>query len=494
MPDDDIWRLDARTLAEAVATRRLSAVEAVDAVLHRIESLNPVLAAFVTVDPEQARDQARRVDADIAAGRPAGPLAGVPVGVKDLLFTAGIRTASGSQAYRDFVPDEDDVVVERVRAAGAVVVGKTTVPEFGYGGTGMNPLGPATRNPWDLDRTSGGSSAGSAAAVAAGLGPFSLGSDGGGSVRGPASFCGLYGLKPTMGRVPLHPGTKDERYPGVSSWESLEHVGPLTRTVADAALVLSVIAGPDGRDRLSMPGDDVDWLRSTDGDLCGVRVAYSADLGYAIVDPEVRAVTDRAAEVFERDLGCVVEEAHPGWPDPYPVFWPTVMSETDLVGMRRLAGQLGERMSPHLRAALSIDWTAEQLTTALMGRKAFSNASWRFFERYDLLLTPTMPVPAFGHGVLGPSSIAGRDVAASARTWFTCPFNLTGEPAATVPAGWTSDGLPVGLQIAARRLNDALVLRASAAFEQAEPWAHRWPPLAAAPTSPPAPGTAHREE
>jgi Asp-tRNA(Asn)/Glu-tRNA(Gln) amidotransferase A subunit family amidase len=202
----------------------------------------------------------------------------------------GDPTASGSYAYADFVPDEDDVVVERIKAAGAIVIGKTQVPEFGYSGTGQTPLAEPTCNPWNVERTSGGESAGSGAAVATGVGPFSLGSDGGGSVRIPASFCGLYGIKPTMGRVPLYPGTKDERYPGVSGWESIEHVGPLTRTVADAALVLSVIAGYDDRDRLSIRCDDVDWLRAVDGDLRGVRVAYSPDLGYAAVDPAVRSV------------------------------------------------------------------------------------------------------------------------------------------------------------------------------------------------------------
>jgi aspartyl-tRNA(Asn)/glutamyl-tRNA(Gln) amidotransferase subunit A len=193
-----------------------------------------------------------------AAGREVGPLGVVPTGVKDLICTKGIRTASGSYAYADLVPDEDDVVVERIKAAGAIVIGKTQVPEFGYSGTGQTPLAEPTCNPWNAERTSGGSSAGSGAAVATGVGPFSLGSDGGGSVRIPASFCGLYGIKPTMGRVPLYPGTKDERYPGVSGWESIEHIGPLTRTVADAALVLSVIAGYDDRDRLS-----IHWTMST---------------------------------------------------------------------------------------------------------------------------------------------------------------------------------------------------------------------------------------
>jgi aspartyl-tRNA(Asn)/glutamyl-tRNA(Gln) amidotransferase subunit A len=473
----EIGRMDAVTIARHVAAKELSPVEVVDAVLDRLDRLDPVLNAFTTVVPEEARQRAKRLEAEIAAGHDVGPLAGVPTGVKDLICTKGVRTASGSFAYADFVPDEDDVVVERIEAAGAIVIGKTQVPEFGYSGTGQTPLAEPTRNPWNLDRTSGGSSAGTGAAVATGIGPFSLGSDGGGSVRIPASFCGVYGLKATMGRVPLYPGTKDERYPGVSSWESLEHIGPLTRTVADAALVMSVIAGPDDRDRLSIPSGDLDWRRAVDGDLRGLRVAYSPDLGYAAVDPQVRAVVDRAAEVFERGLGCVVERADPGWADPYESFWGVVVNESDLVGLRRLADSLGERMSPHLVDVLRADWTAEQFTTALMGRKAVYNASWRFFRDYDLLLTPTLAVPAFEHGIQGPTVIDGREVEPFYWLSFTFPHNLTGQPAATVPAGFTPDGLPVGLQIVGRRLDDALVLRASAAFEAAAPWADRWPAL-----------------
>jgi aspartyl-tRNA(Asn)/glutamyl-tRNA(Gln) amidotransferase subunit A len=474
---DDVCAMDTATVARMVAGKQLSPVEAVDAVLDRLDRLDPRLHAFTTVVPDQARTEARRLAEAIARGEDVGPLAGVPTGVKDLICTRGIATKSGSHAYADFVPDEDDVVVERVRAAGAIVIGKTQVPEFGYSGTGQTPLAAPTANPWNLDRTSGGSSAGSGAAVASGIGPFSLGSDGGGSVRIPASFCGLYGMKATMGRVPLWPGTKDERYPGVSSWESLEHIGPLTRTVADAALVLSVIAGPDGRDRLSIPTDDVDWLSATAGELRGVRVAYSPDLGYAAADPQVRAVVDQAVGVFERDLGVSVDRADPGWADPYEAFWGVVVAESDLAGLRRMADELGGRMSPHLVEVLRTEWTAEQLTTANVGRKALANASARFFSRHDLLLTPTLAVPAFEHGIQGPTVIDGREVEPFYWLSFTLPWNMTGQPAATVPAGFTPDGLPVGLQIIGRRLDDALVLRASAAFEAAAPWSSRWPPV-----------------
>ena len=475
----EICQMDTATLARRIAAKELSPVEAVEAVLDRLDRLDPALHMFATVVPDQARETAKRIEAEIVAGREVGPLAGVPTGVKDLIYTKGIRTASGSHAYADFVPDEDDVVVERIKAAGAVVIGKTQVPEFGYSGTGQTPLAEPTRNPWNIDRTSGGSSAGSGAAVATGVGPFSLGSDGGGSIRIPASFCGIYGIKPTMGRVPLYPGTKDHRYPGVSSWESLEHIGPLTRTVADAALVLSVIAGYDDRDRLSIPSEDIDWLGAVDGDLRGVRVAYSPDLGYAAVDPAVRTVVDQAVTVFERDLGCTVERVDPGWEDPYEALLPLIICESDLAGLRRLADELGARMSPHLVDVLRADWTAEQLTNAVVRRKAVHNAAWRFFRSYDLLLTPTLAVPPFEHGLQGPATIDGREVDAFYWLSFTFPFNFTGQPAATVPAGFTQDDLPIGLQIVGRRLDDALVLRASAAYEAAAPWQDRWPAILA---------------
>jgi aspartyl-tRNA(Asn)/glutamyl-tRNA(Gln) amidotransferase subunit A len=230
-----LWKTDAVALAAAVRAKDVSAVELAKAALGRIEKLDGTLHAFCTPTPDIALKEAAAVDAAIAAGAPVGPLAGVPYGIKDLICTKDVRTMSGAAAYADFVPDEDDVVVERMRSAGAVSLGKTNVPEYGYSGVGHNPVCETTVNPWNIERTSGGSSAGSGAAVAAGLCPLALGSDGGGSVRIPASFCGLVGIKASMGRVPLYPGTKDERYPGVSSWESLEHIGPMTRTAFKAA-------------------------------------------------------------------------------------------------------------------------------------------------------------------------------------------------------------------------------------------------------------------
>ncbi|MGQ4424584.1 amidase, partial [Streptomyces violaceoruber] len=255
---DEICAMPATELVNRIKAKEISPTEVTEAVLNRMESLNPVLHAFCEPTQDLARSTAAEVSERIAHGDPVGPLAGVPISIKDLLAVKGVRTAMGSPIYRNFVPDEDDIVVERVKASGAVILGKTTVPEFGYSGAGHNPVSPTARNPWNTEMTPGGSSAGSGAAVASGIGPVALGTDGGGSVRIPAAHCGIYGFKPSMGRVPMYPGARDERFPGASSWESLAHVGPMTRTVADAALLMSVLAGPDPRDRYSLPAGDVD--------------------------------------------------------------------------------------------------------------------------------------------------------------------------------------------------------------------------------------------
>lgn len=467
----EIWRMDAATIAHNVRSKKLSPVEVTKAHLDRMEAMEPSLHAFCTPTPDVAMKAARQLEADIVAGKEVGLLAGVPIGVKDLICTEGIITASGSAAYEDFVPDEDDVVVERIKAAGAIIMGKTNVTEFGYSGASHNPIFPTTRNPWNTALTSGGSSAGSGAAVASGICPVALGSDGGGSIRIPSAHCGIYGFKASMGRVPLYPGTKDERYPGVSSWESLEHIGPMARNVTDAALMMQVLAGPDPRDRLSIPAAPYDWRETIKGDISGLRVGFSIDWGYAAVDSEVRRVVTEAARVFETDLGCTVEEVVPGWEDPFGAFWGLVALETDLKGMREMVAKHGSRMSPHLVNFINAPWTAEDFTNAVMTRKAVTNKMWRLMRNYDILLTPTLAMPPFAIDIQGPEKIDGRMVATTQWLAFTFPLNLTGQPAASIPAGFTRDELPVGLQIIGRHLDDATVLTASAAFERARPWA-----------------------
>lgn len=466
---------DATQLAARVRDGEVSARELTQATLDRLEQREPLIQAFCTLTPERALAQAEQIDRRRARGEPLGALAGVPLAVKDLICTAGVRTTSGSAAYADFIPEEDDITVERLLAADAILLGKTTAPEFGYSGVGHNPLFPSPRNPWDVSKTPGGSSAGSGAALAARLCPIALGSDGGGSVRIPAAHCGVYGLKASMGRVPLWPGCRDERYPGVSSWESLEHIGPMTRSVRDSALMMSVMAGPDMRDRHSIPCSDVDWLASLDRPLQGLRIAFSADFGYIAVDAEVRAVVTAAARRFAAALGAELEEVDPGIADESASFAALVAFESDLSGMSQMQNQLGTAMSPHLSAMLQRDWRAEHFTDANTTRKKLCNQLWRFMQRYDLLLSPTLAVPPFALHMQGPEVIDGRMVRSDHWLSFCFPFNFTGQPAASVPAGFTASGLPIGMQIVGRHLDDGLVLAASAAFERIQPWNHHYP-------------------
>ena len=466
---------DATTLAALIRSGDVSAQEVTQAAIDRMEQREPQIQAFCTATPQLALQQAAAVDAKRARGESLGALAGVPLAVKDLICTAGVKTTSGSYAYADFVPDEDDITVERLLAADAVLLGKTTAPEFGYSGVGHNPLFPSPRNPWDLSKTPGGSSAGSGAALAARLCPIALGSDGGGSVRIPAAHCGVFGLKASMGRVPLWPGCRDERYPGVSSWESLEHIGPMTRSVRDSALMMSVMAGPDMRDRHSIPCNDVDWLAALNKPLGGMRIAFSADFGYIAVDPEVRDIVTHAARRFARELGAELDEVDPGIADEGATFAALVAFESDLTGMRNMQAELGSRMSPHLSAMLQHDWRAETFTDANTTRKKLCNQMWRFMQHYDLLLSPTLAVPPFPLNMQGPEIIDGRMVRSDHWLSFCFPFNFTGQPAASVPAGFTASGLPIGMQIVGRHLDDGLVLAASAAFERIQPWNHITP-------------------
>lgn len=467
----DLCFTPATELAALIRERVVSPVEVTEAVLARIARLNPALNAFCTVTADEALAAAREAEGVVMRGDALGPLHGVPISIKDLTNTRGVRTTRGSRLYADVVPNEDATATARVRAAGAIIVGKTNTPEFGWKGDTSNPLFGVTRNPWDPahEASAGGSSGGAAAAVAAGLAPLALGTDGAGSIRIPASFCGIVGLKQQLWRVPTVPA---------SPVETVAHTGPMTRTVRDAALLLNVIAGPDERDRLSLPATGDDWLASCDGGVRGLRVAWSPDLGYAAVDPVVARVVAEAARAFATDLGCIVEEAHPGFPDPSrairAIFYGGVaFNVADLSPERRAL------IDPALDRALREETdglTALDYIRANAERQATWEATRRFFEDYDLLLTPTLAVPPFRAGEEGPRELHGRALERFGWTPFTYPFNLTGNPALSVPAGFTPDGLPIGLQIVGRRFDEATVLRAGAAFEAARPWADRRPP------------------
>jgi aspartyl-tRNA(Asn)/glutamyl-tRNA(Gln) amidotransferase subunit A len=469
MSDERLCWTPATELAALIRRKKVSPVEVLDAVLDRIERINPKLNAFVTLTADQARREAK--GAERALGKRSaklGPLHGVPFSVKDLVITKGVRTTFGTPLYRDNVPAEDAPMVERLKAAGAIMLGKTNTPTFGWIGATHNLLFGPTRNPWNLGRTPGGSSGGASAAAAAGLGALHIGTDGGGSIRIPASFAGIYGLKASFGRIPV--------YPASGAW-SLSHIGPMTRTVADAALMLQVTAGPDERDQTSLPAARVDYVKALAGGVKGLRVAWSEDLGFAdAVDPEVRGLCAKAGHAF-RELGCRVEAVDTGWPSPRDC-WSEIF-----------CGGIATRMAPYLDRKSEIDPGLYRIIETTLKNPPtryvqawFDRLAWwehprRLFEKYDLLLTPTIACPPFAVGLDNPTEIAGKPVPPYGWIPFTFPFNMTGQPAASVPCGFTKDGLPVGLQIVGRRFDDTTVLRASAAFERVRPWARHRPPL-----------------
>ncbi|HYK86361.1 MAG TPA: amidase [Ktedonobacteraceae bacterium] len=466
----ELWQMSGLALGQAIAQKEVSAIEVLEAILARIEEVNPKINAVVTLAADAARAEAHAVDRQLAAGETRGPLFGVPVSIKDLIETKGIRTTFGSLHRQDFVPEYDAVLVERLRAAGCPIFGKTNTPEFGGKFATDNFVFGATYNPWNLDCSPGGSSGGAAAQVAAGMGPLAVGNDGGGSIRVPASVCGIYGIKPQHGRVPS--------WPRHNGWYTLNHEGPLTRTVRDAAAMLDIMAGPDERDWLSLPESVGSYLQACEGDIRGLRVAWSPTPGYGRVDPEVLELCQSAVQVF-RDLGCEVEEANPGIPNPDQLFLGTIIPRLMVQWEQELPENFVEKMDPIVSSFMPAGqgMTVRDVFNVIYGDYAVHDMFVAFFQRYELFLTPTLAVPPYASGVFGPSEIAGEPTTSLLEPFFTYPFNMTGQPAASIPVGFTKSGLPVGLQIVGRRFAEKTVLRASARFEEARPWADRWPSL-----------------
>lgn len=473
---DEIWKKSGTEQVRLIREGEVSPLDVLEASLQRVEALDSTLNAFCVLDEEGAKEAAREAEHAVDNGDDLGRLHGVPVGVKDLIDVEGMKTTYGSKLYENYIPEQDSVSVRRIRDEGGIILGKTNAPEFGYQGITDNAVYGTSYNPWDTSKTPGGSSGGSGAAVAAGMVPFALGSDGGGSIRIPSSFCGLYGIKASFGRVPLFPEHRNPDLPGTNAWESVEHVGPMTRTVEDSALLLEVIAGPHHMDRHSLPDDGTDYIGSTESpDISGLNVAYSQDWGFAAVDPVVREITAEAARSFE-ELGCTVDEADPGFPDAEDAFTAIVAGSTDLKELRKALYEHADDMEPVLVDILESDWTAIDFTEAYKTRQEVNIRMRRFMEEYDLVLTPTLAVPPFSAESPGPTTIDGRRVGLFHWLEFTFTINLTGQPAATVPAGWTSGGLPIGLQIIGGHLDDELVLAASAAFEENTPWQDQYFP------------------
>lgn len=454
-------------IRDTIVRGDVSAAEIMNATLARMEALEPALNAFVTPMPEQAIAAAEAADKILAEGGEPGPLHGVPVSVKDLIDVGGVRTTFGSRLMADNVVEADAPAVERIRAAGACIIGKTTTTEFGCkAGGGDSPLSGVTHNAWDTSKTTGGSSAGAATSVAAGVTPLALGTDGGGSVRIPASFCGVFGMKAQFGRVPVFP---------TSATPTLAHVGVIARSVRDAALSISVLAGFDARDPASVSEPVPDYFAACDRPIERMRVAWSPTLGYAKPVPEVVEIAEDAARVFET-FGCSLELVEEVMDDPVDL-WNAEFYAGAGTKLKDALHNSRELLDPAVAEVLerALEGTVEQYYAKVFARYELREKMRKFFESYDLLLTPTLPVPPFEAGVNVPPQLPERSIVSW--VYYTYPFNLTGHPAASIPCGFTKEGLPVGLQVVAGTNREVDLLRVATAFEETRPWTSPFPDL-----------------
>ncbi len=471
MNKSDVCFMSAADLVASYQAKALSPVEVTEAVLARIDRLNPALNAFVLIDEEGALASAQAAEKAYASGS-ASALAGVPLSIKDLTETRGMRTTKGSLALKDWVPDFDAVVVERLRDAGACILGKTNVPEFGPTFITNNRLFGPARNPWNLKRTTGGSSGGAAAAVASGLGPIGHGNDAGGSIRVPANFCGVFGITPTMGRSANNTNTV--------GMQIFAHEGTLTRTVGDAALFLSVCSGPDPRDPWAIEDEPPDFLGTLDEPLRGLRITWSPTFGGAPTDPSVLAACQDAAEWLAKRVGKgELAQAMPDLSGLAESFLPVFITDGYLSDGERVGDRLDVvcgLMRQSFERAKQLPATEYALALGKIAR--FRYNARRFFEDYDLLLTPVASEPAFR--IDDPAWDIEHQIPAleMAKFMFTPPFDMSGNPAASVPVGFPPDGLPIGLPIVGRWGEDDPVLRAARELERERPWAQQRPPEA----------------
>jgi len=451
MNKEDICFMSAYELREKIKTQELSSIEITETIIERIEKINPIINAYCTPTFKLARETAKKADEAVKRSEKLGLLHGIPTSIKDLMQTKGIRTTYGSKLHQDFIPEQDDVAVQRLIASGCVILGKTNTPEFGHIALTNNKLFGETKTPWDIEKNSGGSSGGAASAVASGIGPLALGSDGGGSIRVPSSCCGVYGLKPTFGRIPSYP------HIGIA-FDSLDHYGPIVRYVKDAALMLNAMKGHHPADHNSLPNDDIDY-----------------------VEEEVKESVLNGIQKFEQ-FGWEVEEAKLKMKNPELAF-KTLVSIGYAYDLQKDYKNRLEDLSPDLIGSirLGLDNSAMNIGKAKEQRKRVYEVMYQYFKNYDILITPTLPCPAFKPGWLetGTTFPTIGKKALNITSWmtFTYPFNMTGLPAASIPSGWSNSGLPIGMQIVGKRYDEKTVLQVSKAFEEVSPWQEKRPKL-----------------
>ncbi|MGY0693385.1 amidase [Virgibacillus sp. FSP13] len=457
--------MTAFTLAEQIRKKEVSPVEVVDYYLNRIDTYNTDINAIVTIN-NGAREEAIKKEEAVQQGKELGALHGVPVAIKDLTPTKGIKTTFGTKLFADNIPDRDATIVKRLKDAGAIILGKTNTPDFGHKGTTDNTLFGATKNPRNLAKTAGGSSGGSAAAVASDLAPIAEGSDGGGSIRIPASFCGVYGFKPSYGRIPM-----DNNLSNVfGSNNPFVNHGPLSRSVKDAALFVDVTQGPSTTDPFSLPTFDEKLIDQMNGPLDGVKIAYTKDFGMYTVEPEVMEVMEEQIAKW-RALGCQVEEVSMDFGmtlHEFLGFFKNMWYAAAAAGGREILEKTPDLVTPSYQTMIERGYavTTSEYIQYQSKRTTVWNVLQRYFKDYDLIMSPTLAIPAFDYQLLGPETIQGKQIEADSDWMMTHIYNMTGLPAASIPAGLTKDGLPVGMQIAGNRFADGLVLKASRGYEE----------------------------
>ncbi len=469
---NEICFLAAVEMARRIRRKELSAREVMAAHLEQIGRVNPKVNAIVTLVAEQALEQARKADEAAARGGRLGPLHGLPVAHKDLVDTLGIRTTYGSPIFKDHVPDRDALIIQRIRQAGAITVGKTNTPEFGAGSQTFNPVFGATRNPYDLNRTCGGSSGGAAVALICGMVPLADGSDTGGSLRNPASFCNVVGLRTAPGRVP--------RWPTSSAWNTLSVLGPMARTVADAALLLGAIAGPDARSPLAIAESPARFHGALGRDFKNVRIAWCRDLGGLPFDPAISKTVNAQRKTFE-DLGCVTEDAEPDFADAdqvFKVFRALNFALQHSDNVRKHRALVKETIIQEVERGRAL--TGSQLAEAEVKRTQLYNRVRSFMEKFDFLVLPVTQAPPFDVSQPYVTEIAGVKMETYIDWMKSCYYiSIISNPAISVPGGFTAEGLPVGLQIVGRHQDEWGVLQLAHAFEQATGFSKRRPAIAA---------------
>lgn len=457
--------------ATGIRSGRLTPVDLVEASLSSIETHNPTLNAFGDVYTEAALQQAHALTKEAEAGVYRGSLHGVPFGIKDLFSTAGLRTTKGSLTGLDNVPVQDAPIIRRLKQAGAIIVGKTATTEFGWTGASTSRVFGNGRNPWNPQLTSGGSSSGSAIAVAARMVPASLGSDGGGSVRIPGSFCGAFALKGSLGRIPTWPW---------SATEMLSHAGPITRTVRDSALLFDILSGPDPLDHQALPAPTESYLARCEQPLRALRIGYCPTLFETPVDPVIAAAMQAAVQTMAHALPVKITTLTLDWQDPLSIFETLWVGGRGIAYGKALVDQM-DLLDPGFAELIkrSAEYDLAGYLSAVQQRAAFANQVHALFEEYDLLVMPTLPILPFSAEGVAPEGYEGQDGAVPWARWtpFTYPFNITGNPAASMPCGFSPNGLPIGLQVVGPRFADAEVLQFCAAFEALAPWDQHLPPL-----------------